>query len=693
MILMSFGTSLSILWILLFIFLSIGLSGWLYIFNSSFNIPRPRKFILFVFRFFLVFLLLFLLLSPLVKITRKEVIKPVFAILVDASQSMIKSKDSSIIKNEIPLFINSLSAKLSAYDVKIYSFSDSLRNGFSDFNGKASNIADALLQIKQRMQDGWFASALLISDGIYNLGANPSLIASQLPFPVHCLAVGDTTPSVDLSVSYVRVNKDVGFNAYFPIEISINATGASGKSSTLRVFLNDKKIFEQNFSMTSSSFSRFLSLQQLASQKGLNKITVTFEPVPEEENKVNNHVTVYFNVVEKTKNILILAETIHPDIRSIKEALENYAQFAIDIFRREEISGINLDKYHLVIYYQTPQTSSPPPLFQDVINRQIPIWFIGGMKFNYNFLITQKTGFGVKIRSNNLNEVQAALNTNFNLFTIPENEKIFLENLPPLSLPFGEYSSGATSQILLFQKHGKIVTSQPLLVFNKWQNTYHAYLLGEGIWQWRIKAFTDYQNHDIFDQFIARIAQFLTENTERSRFIVKYKSNYSSFEAVQMSAELYNTQFELVNDVPVVINITDSLRRSYTYRFEPDGNAYSLSLEGLFPGIYQFTASVQDNRYPFKQSGQFSVSSFNPELISLTANHEILRQIAELSGGTFFKLENKDLWVEKMRQNNVATREKKFVRYASLIEWPYLFFVLLLMATIEWAWRKWEGYY
>ncbi|MCX7697764.1 MAG: VWA domain-containing protein [Bacteroidales bacterium] len=690
---MSFDLPFPILWIIGFLIIATTLALWLYLFNQSFRIPQNRKIFLAVLRFFLLFTLLFLLLSPLFKFTRKETIKPIFAILVDASQSMIKNRDSSLIKKEIPEFIQDLQSSLTDYDVRIYSFSDSLRNNFKDFSGKITNISDALLQLRQRLQDNWLSEVLLISDGIYNMGANPILMASQLPFPVHCMAVGDTTPSIDLSVSFVQINKEVGFNAYFPIEISVNAHGASGKSSVIKVFLNDKKISEQNLFIASPAYSKFISLQELATQKGLNKITVIFDPLPEEKNKNNNVVTVYFNVIEKTKNILIFAETIHPDIRSIKEALEHYAQFSVDVFRKEEVPTINLDKYNLVIYYQSPQSPTSPPLFQEITQRQIPVWFIGGMKFNYHFLMSQKTGINIKIRSNNSNEVFPAFNSNFSLFTMPENEKSFFDNLPPLELPFGEYSAGTTSQIMLFQKHGKVVTQQPLLLFNKWQNVYFAYLLGEGIWQWRIKAFVDYQSHDIFDQFIARIVQFLTEHTEKSRFLVKYKTNYSSFELVQMTAELYNTQYELINDIPIVINIKDSNNRIMTYQFEPEGNAYSLSLQGLPSGIYQFTASVQDNRYPFKQSGQFSINAFNPELLSLKANYNLLKQIAELTGGDYFQISSKKEWLAKIQQKTPSTREKKITRYASLIEWPYIFFLLLLLATIEWGWRKWEGYY
>ena len=690
---MTFATHNTFWLILLFAGISLFLSWLLYINNKSFAIARLRKLVLFSLRFILLFLLLFLLLDPMIKKQHKETNKPVLAVVIDASQSMILSHDSLQIKNDLPAWIEKLMPSLSKYDVRIYSFSDSLHNGFSGYKGTTTNISSALIDIKNRIQQNNVAGILLISDGIYNAGTNPFFIVNQFPFPIHTLATGDTSTKMDISISYVHVNKDITFSSFFPIEIAISAKDAQNVNTRVDVFLNDKLISQFPLQISSSDFSRFFSLQQQATKKGINKLTVQVQPDPKEINKQNNSIILYFNIHEKTKRILILADVVHPDIRSIKEALESYAQFTVDIFRIHEVSKVNLDQYHLLVYYQHPQNAGSPLFFQDALRKKIPIWFIGGSQFNYNAISSLNIGFSAKIRSNSTNDVLPAFNTNFSLFDLSDAEKQFFDKVQPLSLPFGDYKISAGAQALLYQKVGKVVTLQPLFFFAKYNDLFMGFLLGEGIWRWRLKAFAEYHSFDVFDQFMVHIVQFLTENTDRSRFKVKYKPTYSAFEPVHMNAELYNPNYELINNVPVVIDIYDSANQTKQYFFEPEGNSYFLHLFPFPAGIYHFRARVEDKTYPFVEEGEFSVSNFNPERLSLRANHTVLKSISAQTGGKFFTFEQRENWINFMQKNAPPARQRTQVRYTSLIDWKMLFFVLILLATIEWAWRKWEGYY
>jgi len=286
------------------------------------------------------------------------------------------------------------------------------------------------------------------------------------------------------------------------------------------------------------------------------------------------------------------------------------------------------------------------------------------------------------------------VNENFGLFTVPEQEAAYVKSMPPLSTAFGDYSVSAGVDILLYQRIGNVVSTQPMLCFSQISNQRWAFLFGEGIWKWKLYDFQRNHSHELFDSFISRTAQFLCQNSDRSRFRVIYEPTHSETEPITFSAELYNQNFELINNESVDMTLRESTGKNYTFSFMPDGSGYTLNCGRLHPGEYSFTAQVRSKEYPFSQSGKITVDSYNPELASTRADFNTMSLLSQQTGGITVspeKLEDITAFLEK--NNLIQSTYYRENKYIDLLEWKWILFILLALISAEWIIRKREGYY
>ena len=688
-------TSYPAWFILLCIISGLLYSGILYYRNRKKNFNRPYNILLPVFRFISIFLITFLLLEPLIRIKKRIYDVPVIAVVQDNSSSIITGTDSAYLYNDVLPAINDWITKHDG-DAEIvrYTFGENFNEGDSiNFKEGTTDMSRVFSELKNRYYRRNLQGVVLISDGIYNAGINPLNALAKIQAPVYTVALGDTTDKTDLAVNSLIGNREVLLNNYFPIELSIRAVQAGNERSRLVVKHNGETIYNQEVNILSNDFSRLINLKSLANKKGLNKITVSFEPIDAEKNISNNYRTFYFNVIEDRKKIVIFAQAPQTDMISISPPLGTNKNFDVSVFSKT-FPVDEMQSADLLILHQLPSNMNrAPAVMQYIKDSGIPVWFIIGQTTNLGLMNSQNAGFRIESRGG-FTEAQAVVNENFPLFTIPRNESDMVQAMPPLNVPFGKYTTSSGSNILCYQKIGSVSTTQPLLIFSETQRSHNAILMGEGLWRWRIYEYIRSSSHANFDSFISRIVQFLAQNTDRSRFRVIYKTTHTENENIQLFAELYNANFELINDPDVSLNITDQNGRNYPYVFRKNASGYVLSIGRMNPGTYRFTASVKSEKYPYAQSGEFTVDAYNAELLNLSADHNLLKMMAENSGGIMVYPEEMNKISDALEERNAFQKTYSTqMQYQDLLEWKWLFFIILAFMTAEWVIRKREGFY
>jgi len=652
------------------------------------------------FRFLLVTFLVFLFLSPLIKSNKNSVEKPIIIIAQDNSESVVTGKDSAFYRHAYPASWDKAITQLSAkYDVRVMSFgkgvSDSMNYSFSEKETDISSLFDA---ITKRYYGKNVGAVILATDGIYNKGFNPLYAARSLKSNLYTVALGDTTVKRDAIITKVDHNPTAYLGNTFPFQVIVDANKLEGKSSTLTVSEvtgnSEEKLFVKPITFSSPVFHQSIPVVLTAKSAGLKHYVVKIEPVEGEENITNNREDVYVRVLDEKEHILVLSNP-HPDVAAIVESINSTDGFEADAFMPDKFQG-SLNKYCLVILNQLPSAgNSMTQILQSINQLNIPVLYVVGAQTNLNALNQLNTGLKITIFGSRASDAEASLSNNFSLFTLTDDFKNYIGQLPALSSPFATgYQISPSLNTLLYQKIQSVATSYPLIAFNSSGNAKVGIIVGEGIFRWRLQDYMDHKTHQIFDELITKTVQYLAVKDDKSFFRIHCPNSFKEDEPVEMDAELYNPSYQLINDPEVNIVITNSEGKKFSFTFNRTSNAYHLNAGQLQAGTYSYEAKVKVGDQLYTKKGEFNLTPVQLEATHTIADHHLLYQLAnEHSGKMIFPNQIEELPKMIESRDDIKSVIYSHVNYSPLIDLKWVFFVLLALASIEWFVRKWNGTY
>jgi len=103
---------------------------------------------------------------------------------------------------------------------------------------------------------------------------------------------------------------------------------------------------------------------------------------------------------------------------------------------------------------------------------------------------------------------------------------------------------------------------------------------------------------------------------------------------------------------------------------------------------------VEIGNETFTETGSFTVIPVNLENIETTANHQMLYQLARNSGGDFYLPGSLEQLIDQLKSSNKLKASTFFQETINeLLNLRWLFFVLLLLLSVEWFLRKFWGIY
>ena len=163
---------------------------------------------------------------------------------------------------------------------------------------------------------------------------------------------------------------------------------------------------------------------------------------------------------------------------------------------------------------------------------------------------------------------------------------------------------------------------------------------------------------------------------------------------VIITAEVYNDAYEQITSEEVTMDIKDSEGNELNFTFDIQANNYYLNAGNLPTGDYTFSSIVELGNETFEETGSFTVVPVNIENLSTRANHHMLYQLANNTNGKFFLPADGDQIVPELKNNNSlkATSYMQEMVY-ELLNLKWLFFVFLLLLSLEWFLRKFWGIY
>jgi len=647
-------------------------------------------------RFFSVSLLCFLLLAPMLKTSQKRVENPVLAIAIDQSSSVLANTDSLGLAVAINAGIEEIKTALDGkMEVRVFGFGSSFQEGFKGkFDEKETDIQEVFNQLENRFSNRNLGAAVLISDGIYNKGEDPYSVASDLKFPVYTVGLGDTTFKPDLMVRKVNHNKSAYLGNTYPVEIILESVGFPGKVSTLSVKREEEVLFSEEVNITTSSFLKTISLQVNAHQKGLQHLIIEWKPVAGELTTQNNTVHVFVEVIENKQKVLILSAAPHPDISALRQVLESAGTIETNYFQFRDFNQ-NLDSYNLVILHRLPTPDgSSRALLTKLSESEIPRLIIAGEESETSlFNKLQNVLFFSPMRGRS-NEALPLLNNSFYFFGLTEDSKQAIPSWSPLHAPYGNSRLSNGANVLMYQRIGIVDTKEPLVAFNELNGLRTGVIMGEGIWKWRTTNFVRTGNHNLFDDLIRKMVQYLSVKSGKDYFRVDTRPAFKENEDILFHAVVFDPSYQPLPAMEVKLEIADKGKNRFNFVFSPDGEQYKLNAGSLPVGQYQYNAKVNTGEKTFQQSGVFTVNQVNVEYLNTTARHKELKSLALSSGGKYFDLSRFSALAQALKNREdlvpVSYVEKKMI---PLIHLKIVFALLLLFLATEWFLRKRSGGY
>lgn len=660
--------------------------------------PNLHK-ILGLLRFLTVTILATLLLKPLLKSLFTETKKPVVVLAQDESESVAAAFNEGELETYKTGWAELKANLEQKYEVKEYAFGSSVREGVDfELKDKVSNLSKIMADIGDLYGNQNLGAVVLATDGIYNQGSNPLYAGAKLNVPVYTIALGDTVQKKDLILKRVFHNKIAYLGDKFSVQIDIAARNAGGSKTNLSIAKvegkNVRKLQDIPVQIDKNDFFSTREIILDADKSGVQRYRISLGRIPGEATVGNNVKEFFVDVLDARQKLLILANSPHPDISALKQALEKNKNYEVKVDYIGKMKA-NVADFDFVVLHNLPSNKNDATAVLNTLNsKKIPRMFIVGAQTDLGKFNRAQPLLSIQGDLRNTNEVQAIVSPDFNLFTIDEDLRNKLPTFNPLTAPFGEFKTRGDAQVLLRQRIGKVDTPYPLLLFGEENEVKIAVLAAEGLWRWRLFDYMQFQNHDIFEELIGKNFQYATLKTDKRRFRISVSKNiFNENEPVIFDAELYNESYELVNGPDVSLTITDAEGRDFNFTFNRTSNAYTLSAGVLPVGSYRFRGTVSLNSQKLDYNGQFSVQPIQLELYETTADHAMLRNLSKEYGGALFYQNQLAEMGNTLLEKNIKPVIYSSTRTRSVMNMKWIFFLLMGLLSVEWFLRRYFGGY
>jgi len=646
-----------------------------------------------ILRFLLGSILAFLLLGPVLKYAGFITQKPIIAVVVDDSKSMIQSGETL---ETISKQVADLQMKLSEkYQVDVISYSNVSQFTTSDkltSNGSETNISQALRYANEQYVNQNLGGVVLLTDGIYNEGSNPRFVAENYKVPIYTVGVGDTTVYADICVNNVSHNSLAYLGNEFPLRIEVKATKLAGKQANMQVLLNGSTILQKSISIVKENFFYEADVVAKAQKLGQNKVEVRLTTFANEKNKGNNAYTLYVDVIDGKKKVVIWADAPHPDLGMLRAAVntnENY-EAAISLKSYEVSSEIDL-----VILHNWFATQAQLNLYEKLKSSGIPVLLIVGDDFNSRIFNSGSQDIKFSASGRGTNAALPLVNERFEYFELEADLAQNIKKWPPLKAAFGKYKGYQPSDILLYQQIGSVTTQEPLILLNSSNKSRLGIVAGTGLWQWRLVDFEKNETHDVVNSLVTKMVQYLAVKEDK-KLLKVYPSakQYGVGEDVTLLGELYNQSLDPISGQEININLKDADGKVYKHTMTASGSQYRLALQNLEAGAYQYGAKATVGGVSLADKGYFTIIGQQKELVNLKADFNMLRRLSSVTGGQFVQLEGTNALGENLLANeNLKSVIAADNKLEDLIKFQWIFWLLISLLSIEWFVRKWAGGY
>ena len=661
--------------------------------------------------------ILLLLLGPMLRMTSSAFEPPHVVLFVDTSRSMAFVDGAQPRWHAVDAFLNgrTLERLAAGASLSTVAFADSAwlvdpeaRMALRPV-GAATDLANALSRAEQLATEAPLTACVLVSDGANNLGVDPRGASDELGVPIHALAVGSAGEHKDLAVVGLRARRLVHVGRLDSVAVTVRSMGLKGERALLS--LQDPagaSLASADLRLVEGGREQVVHLPYRLGASGRQRLRVHAQLPSGDVAPGNDHLDLIVTALETRRRVLVLAGSPSPDLAALRRSL-----------------GRDLDLETTVIVARDGSLSGDLPgklAGSDVIvTVDLPAAALGedGARLVSAAVVERGAGFFAVGGPSTLGAggwrgtplaalVPAPIHTGDRAFregeytvaieagawihplmsrTMARGPRRGWQSLPPL---LGVSGLGQPSDAALVLARLAEPPGMPVIVAGRAGRGKTLVFTGATLWRWDLMLWGGSGVNGVFDPMVQGAVDWLgTREDESPLRAAPERELYRWGETVVLTAEVYDQLYEPRDDATVTVRLEgDGVSRSAVLA-PVGGGRYETRLRGLRPGSY--TAAVRA-RTPegkdFETATDCVISERDLEASEVGPRHDLLRDIAARSGGSFSPIEAADSLGALLALEPI---ERTHRRVWSLGHAGWAFVLVALALSSEWAVRRWRG--
>ncbi len=708
--------TVSALLVLLLVLLSVAAAVYFYRTTIP-PIPRGKKILLTALRATALSLLLMFLFEPLLRLVSTSTQEPVLAVLVDDSKSMsIEDPTGNRLEQARDVLRGNLVERNAGLRFYTLGTRTKVREAFSPDSllalQEATDITGALRTVfgeKDRLNIG---AVLLISDGSYNLGQNPLYEAEQIGLPVFTVGIGDSTEQKDLVITRLLTNDLVYAETEVPVDVTIKSSGFA--SETVEVVLADggRDLARTKINLGPGTREYAVRLSYLPEGEGTKKYSVRVSRLPGELTYANNQRMFLARILKNKIRVVMINGVPSPDVTAIRQTLaednnitvRSFTQNTPTTFYEGNLTAAIVDSADCLVLTSFPIAATSQQVLdmvKGVIGKKnTPVLYIGGKQADeaklqgLSGILPFTSSNPVDVEQMVFAEISYAQRSHPVLSTTTDEGVESWKRLPPIYRTQTTFRAKGEATVLATARISTVVTNDPLILIRNVNRQKSLAVLGYGVWRWRLLAQGSPETERLLAAFLSNSIRWLTtRDDDRPVKVTPLKQTFTQGEPVEFTGQVYDASANPVENADLTV-VTEHQGNRYETLLRPIGNGrYEGAFEGLPEGDYTFRASaVREGQPVGDDRGRFSVGELSLEFLDTRMNAQLLRQLAERTGGKFFTPAEIGQLPDALRRTAAfSPREVSQAREFELWNWKYMLALVVLLFAIEWFVRKRSG--
>ncbi|HEX6896048.1 MAG TPA: glutamine amidotransferase, partial [Bryobacteraceae bacterium] len=698
------------------------------------SIRGPRTIVVWLLQSALVCLLLFLLWQPALSISTLRPQQNIVAVVIDDSHSMSLQEDGQSRRDQVIKTLNDglLRSLQTKFQVRLYRFGDHLerleKTDQLSASAPATRIGDSLKEVVADAASLPIGAVVVMSDGADNSGGLDLETISEIKrqrIPIHTIGFGREKMERDVELTDVQLPRKSLAKSRLEAQVSFHQAGFRGGKAHLAVRESGKVLAARDIVLKGDGTVQTESVLFNAGDAGVKNLEFSIDPLPQEENRLNNSQTRVLNVDSSTPRVLYMEGEPRWDYKFLRRAVEddkNIALYSIVRTTQNKNYTQTADDKHPELKQAFPFPSKVEDLFdfqglilgsieanyftpqqQDLIQQFVDrrgggLLFLGGRstlaeggydKAPWDDLLpVHLPNHKGTFHREHANAELTSSGRDSLITRIEENPDANVARWKklPYMMSYQEVGTAKPGATVLAEMTIAGHSTMPLLVTQKYGRGRTAVFATGGDWTWQMLQPLDDMSHEIFWRQMLR---WLVSDSPTRVVASTPTARLEDDGHIRLRAEVRDMTYLPTSDAQVQARVVGPDGSAQMVDLHPDPveqGVYLADWDAERPGSY----ITEITAHRGQQDLGHDVVTFRrengvAENFHLEQNRELLEKLSSQTGGRYYRPNEVSRLGEDISYSEagISVRETR-----DLWDMPVVFFFALLLCCAEWLLRR-----